>query len=298
MQEAPMTAVARSQHLARTRTLTSSLGRLPWLPIVILLVLLIAAIFAPLIAPHSPTLGDISASMIKPAWLEGGDWTHPLGTDRFGRDILSRVIFGSQIALLVSLTATAVAGTIGTLVGLAAGYKGGFVDSLLMRITDIALSFPLILIAILLAVLTEPSLRNVILVIGFLLWPRYARLVRAETLAIKELDYVALAKVAGKSDLYIVFSHVLPNLVPSLLVVTSLQVGVVIILEGSLSFLGVGVPPPNPDWGLMITEGRGNIATGWWISLFPGIAMTVTVLAANLLGDWLRDHLDPKLRQI
>jgi peptide/nickel transport system permease protein len=272
--------------------------QLPWVPGLILTALVLAAIAAPYLAPHSPTDGDITRKLIPPVWTERGDWEHPLGTDRFGRDVLSRVIYGSRISLAVSLVAIFVAGTLGTLVGLVAGYRGGLVDAFLMRLTDIGLSLPIILIAVVMVAVSEPSFRNVILVIALLLWPRFARQIRGETLAVKEHDFVALALVAGRSSAWIIRRHIFPNVVPTLLVITTLQVGFVILLEGTLSFLGVGVPPPAPAWGLMIADGRGFLATAWWISLFPGLAMLLTVLAVNLMGDWLRDHLDPKLRQV
>ena len=273
-------------------------SRLPWFPLIVLGALVLTAALAPALAPHSPTDGDISAKLIPPVWTERGTWDHPLGTDRFGRDVLSRIIHGSRISLAVSLIAIGVAGTFGTLLGLISGYRGGIVDALLMRLTDIGLSLPTILIAVVLVAVSEPSFRNVILVIALLLWPRFARQVRGETLAIKEQDFVALAVVAGRGSAWIIRRHIFPNVVPTLLVISTLQVGYVVLLEGTLSFLGVGVPPPNPAWGLMIADGRGFLATAWWITLFPGLAMLLTVLAVNLLGDWLRDHLDPKLRQL
>lgn len=271
---------------------------LPWFPGVVLAALVLTAVFAAYLAPQSPTEGDITQKLIPPIWMERGDWEHPLGTDRFGRDVLSRIIYGSRISLLVSLIAIGVAGTFGTALGLISGYRGGLIDAVLMRLTDIALSLPLILIAVVLVAVSEPSFGNVILVIALLLWPRFARQVRGETLAIKQQDFVALAVVAGRSSWWIMSRHIFPNVVPTLLVITTLQVGYVILLEGTLSFLGVGVPPPNPAWGLMIADGRGFLATAWWISLFPGLAMLLIVLAVNLMGDWLRDHLDPKLRQL
>ena len=271
---------------------------LPWFPGIVLAALVFTAVFAPYLAPHSPTDGDITQKSIPPVWMERGDREHPLGTDRFGRDVLSRIIWGSRISLLVSLVAIGVAGTFGTLLGLISGYRGGLTDTVLMRLTDIGLSLPTILIAVVLVAVSEPSFKNVVLVIALLLWPRFARQIRGETLAIKEYDFVALAVVAGRSSAWIIRRHIFPNVVPTLLVISTLQVGYVILLEGTLSFLGVGVPPPNPAWGLMIADGRGFLATAWWISLFPGLAMLLTVLAVNLMGDWLRDHLDPKLRQL
>lgn len=301
--ERPLGAVAEESQqmdlaLGRLRSAWGIVRQVPRFPLAVLTALVLTAILAPLLAPHSPTLGDISSTLIKPLWMEGGTWDHPLGTDRFGRDVFSRIIFGTRISLLVSLTAILVTGTIGTTVGLIAGYKGGKVDAILMRLADVGLSMPLILMAVVLAAVTEPSLRNVILIIALLLWPRVARLIRGETLAVKEQDFVALARVAGRSSPYIMWRHIFPNVVPTLLVISTLQIGEVILLEGSLSFLGVGVPPPNPAWGLMIADGRGFLATAWWISLFPGLAMLLTVLAVNLFGDWLRDRLDPKLRQM
>jgi peptide/nickel transport system permease protein len=263
----------------------------------VLAALVLTALLAPWLAPHSPTEGDIVKKSIPPFWMERADPDHPLGTDRFGRDVLSRIIWGSRISLAVSLIAIFVAGTMGTILGLVSGYRGGLTDAVLMRVTDVGLSLPTILIAVVMVAVSEPSFRNVVLVIALLLWPRFARQVRAETLAIKEQDFVALAVVAGRSSAWIIRHHVFPNVVPTLLVIATLQVGYVILLEGTLSFLGVGVPPPSPAWGLMIADGRGFLATAWWMSLFPGLAMLLTVLAVNLMGDWLRDHLDPKLRQ-
>jgi peptide/nickel transport system permease protein len=271
---------------------------LPWFPGLVLVALVFAAVFAAYLAPHSPTEGDITQRLIPPVWMERGTGDHPLGTDRFGRDVLSRIIYGSRISLLVSLVAIGVAGTFGTLLGLISGYRGGVTDAILMRLTDIGLSLPTILIAVVMVAVSEPSFGNVILVIALLLWPRFARQIRGETLAIKEQDFVALAVVAGRSSAWIISRHIFPNVLPTLLVISTLQVGYVILLEGTLSFLGVGVPPPSPAWGLMIADGRGFLATAWWISFLPGLAMVLTVLSVNLLGDWLRDHLDPKLRQL
>jgi peptide/nickel transport system permease protein len=285
----------RSAATARWRMLV---GQVPLFPSVILVALILTAVCAPALAPHSPTEGNIVRKSLPPAWMARGAWENPLGTDRFGRDVLSRIIYGSQISLVVSLLVIGVAGVVGTLVGLIAGYRGGLTDAILMRLTDIGLSLPTVLIAVVLVAVSEPSFRNVVLVISLLLWPRFARQIRGETLALKQHDFVALAVVAGRSSTWIISRHIFPNVVPTLLVICTLQVGYVILLEGSLSFLGVGVPPPSPAWGLMIAEGRGFLATGWWMSLFPGLAMLLIVLAVNLLGDWLRDRLDPKLRQV
>jgi peptide/nickel transport system permease protein len=285
------------EHVTKKRWRVA-LEHVPLFPSLILVALVFTAVFAASLAPHSPTEGNIMRRLVPPVWTERGTWDHPLGTDRFGRDVLSRIVYGSQISLIVSLLVIGVAGTLGTLVGLIAGYRGGATDAILMRLTDIGLSLPTILIAVVLVAVSEPSFRNVVLVISLLLWPRFARQIRGETLALKAQDFVALAVVAGRSSTWIISRHIFPNVVPTLLVICTLQVGYVILLEGSLSFLGVGVPPPNPAWGLMIADGRGFLATAWWITLFPGLAMLLTVLAVNLLGDWLRDRLDPKLRQV
>jgi peptide/nickel transport system permease protein len=277
--------------LARSRDL-------PWFAGTILAVLVLTALFAPALAPQDPVAGDITAKLIPPMWMQGGSSEHPLGTDRFGRDVISRIIYGSRISLLVSIIAIGVAGTFGTVLGMISGYRGGLTDIVLMRLTDITLSLPTILIAVVMVAVSEPSFRNVVLIIAVLLWPRFSRQIRGETLAVKEQDFVALAVVAGRSSTWIIARHIFPNVVPTLLVISTLQVGYVILLEGTLSFLGVGVPPPNPAWGLMIADGRGFLATAWWIALFPGLAMLLTVLSVNLMGDWLRDHLDPKLRQV
>ena len=269
---------------------------LPWFAGSVLVLLVLAAIFSSSLAPQSPTEGDITQKLIPPVWMERGEGRHPLGTDRFGRDVLSRVIYGSRISLVVSLLAIGLSGTFGTALGLISGYRGGFTDSLLMRFTDIGLSLPTILIAVVLVAVSEPSFRNVVLVISLLLWPRFARQIRGETLGIKEQDFVALAVVAGRSSTWIICRHIFPNVVPTLLVISTLQVGYVILLEGTLSFLGVGVPPPNPAWGLMIADGRGFLATAWWITLFPGLAILLTVVSLNLVGDGLRDALMPGAR--
>ncbi len=277
----------------------SFLRRYPVIPIaVLLIVLVIPALFAELIAPHDPIDGNLRARLLPPAWTDGGDWSYPLGSDRQGRDILSRMIYGARTAALVSLAALAVGGTIGSLLGLVAGYFGSWWDHVIMRLVDINLSLPLILLALVLVVLFEPGTATTVAVVALLLWSRYARQVRAEVLTLKEMDFVARARVAGASNLRIVFRHILPNVFNTIIVLATLQVGNVILLEASLSFLGAGIPPPNPAWGVMVAEGRDFIVTSWWLSVIPGLAIMFTVLSMNLLGDWLRDYLDPKLRQL
>jgi peptide/nickel transport system permease protein len=272
--------------------------RYPVLPLAILLLfLVIPAVFAPQIAPHDPLKGALSKRLKPPVWAQGGSIEYPLGTDKMGRDILSRIIYGSRISLMVSFVAIFVGGSIGTTLGLMSGYFGGKVDALIMRLVDISLSLPTILLALVLVSAIGPSFGTVITVVAVLLWARYARLARGETLSIKEQDFIARARVAGASHTRIMVRYILPNIVNSLVVLATLQVGAVILLESTLSFLGVGIPRPTPAWGVMVADGRELIVTAWWVSMFPGIAIMLTVLALNLFGDWLRDHLDPKLKQ-
>lgn len=265
---------------------------------ILVFLLVIPAIFAPWVAPHDPFHGSLSHRLTPPAWQDGGSTEFLLGTDKLGRDILSRIIYGARVSLTVSLIAIVVGGVIGTVLGLASGYFGGRTDSVIMRLVDISLSLPTILLALVLVAAVGPSFGTVITVLIVLLWARYARLVRGETLAIKELDFIARARVAGASHMRIMTKYIFPNVVNSLIVLATLQVGYVILLESSLSFLGAGLPRAEPAWGVMVSDGRELIVTAWWVSMFPGIAIMLTVLALNLLGDWLRDHLDPKLRNL
>ena len=285
--------------MARLRKIR--LGRLsviPTIPLVVLLFMIIVAIFAPLIAPYHQEAGTLYDQFIPLSWMEGGSTAHLLGTDYFGRDILTRLMHGAKISLSIAVITIIFSGGIGVTVGLISGYFGGWVDIILMRIVDSVLSFPVILVAILLAVTLGPSYLNIILIIALLGWPRYARQIRGEVLAIKEQEYVALAKVAGCSPIRMMWKHIFPNIVPTLLVLATFDIGHVIMYESFLSFLGVGVPPPTPTWGSMTAEGRDYIGTLWWLSAFPGVAILVTILSTNLLGDWLRDRLDPRLRQV
>ena len=273
--------------------------RYPVVPLALLVCLLaLPAALAPQIAPYDPLRGSLAKRLKPPVWMEGGTSDHLLGTDKLGRDILSRMIYGARVSLAVSLIAIVVGGVIGVALGLVSGYFGGKTDALLMRLVDISLSLPTILLALVLVAAVGPSFSTVIIVLVVLLWARYARLVRGETLVIKERDFIARARVAGASHTRIMFRYIFPNVVNSLTVLATLQVGYVILLESALSFLGAGLPRPTPAWGLMIADGRELIVTAWWVSMFPGLAIMLTVLALNLLGDWLRDHLDPKLRNV
>ena len=277
----------------------SQVRRYPLVPLALLTFLLvIPALFASQVAPYDPLQGSLSKRLKPPAWQEGGTIEHPLGTDKLGRDMLSRIIYGARVSLMVSLVAIFVGGVIGTGLGLISGYFGGWVDALLMRLVDISLSLPTILLALVLVAAVGPSFGTVITILMIFLWARYARLVRGETLSIKERDFIARARVAGASHIRIMARYIFPNVVNSLVVLATLQVGYVILLESTLSFLGAGLPRPMPAWGLMIADGRELIVTAWWVSMFPGLAIMLTVLSLNLLGDWLRDHLDPKLRNV
>ena len=271
----------------------------PLITIVVLcFVLIIPAFFADQVAPHEPTKGDILNRLQPPAWLEGGSWEHPLGTDKLGRDMLSRIIFGARISLTIAAIAIVCGGIVGTTLGLIAGYWGGMWDHVIMRLVDIKISIPSILLALILAAALGPSYLTVIIVVALTLWTQYARLVRGQVLSLRSQDFISRAKVSGASTSRIIIRHLLPNVVNTIIVLATLEVGVVIILEASLSFLGAGIPPPNPAWGLMVSDGRALVINAWWVSFFPGVAILLTVLSMNLLGDWLRDRLDPKLRNV
>jgi len=248
-----------------------------------------------LVSNPNAQIGDQVKVFTRPA----GSTKFLLGTDHLGRDVLSRVIYGARISLLVSIITLAVGGSLGIAIGLMAGWYGGVVDEFLMRLVDIKLAIPLILIALVLVITLGQSLWIIVTVLCLFIWPRFARQVRGEVLQLKHMDYVSLAKVSGASTPRILFIHIFPGTINTLIVVATLQVGIVILLESTLSFLGAGVPPPTPAWGSMVADGRDKLAGGvWWISTFPGVAIMITVMSLNLFGDWLRDTLDPRLRQL
>jgi len=262
----------------------------------VLVLFVLTALVGPFLVEHDPMRGSLRARLDPPFWIEGGSTTHLLGTDRLGRDVLARIVEGAKISLLVCAVVIAIAGSVGTAVGTLSGYIGGWVDRVLMRLVDLALSLPVILLALLIGAISGPSFTNIVIVISLVLWSQYARMSRGETLRVKNEEYVDLARTSGLGHVAIIFKHILPNIAPSLIVVATLQVGVVIVLEASLSFLGVGVPPPNPSWGAMVSEGRSYVVTAWWVSAFPGIAIVMVVMAVNVLGDTLTDRINPALR--
>ncbi len=275
-----------------------TIRRWPLAPVAVVLFLIIIAIFAPLVAPHHPLEAKFEKRNVPPAWTEEGTSEYLLGGDHIGRDILSRIIFGTRISLMVAATVLAAGAFVGTVLGVTAGYFGGIVDEILMRMVDFTYAVPFILVALVAAVIWDPSLQLVIILLAIFTWPPFARQVRVETLQLKAMDYVAMARVSGASGMRIAFKHILPGIVPTVMVMASLQVGALVITESVLSFLGVGIPAPDPSWGSMVSQGRNYVATAWWISFFPGVAIFLIVFSMNFLGDWLRDTLDPKLRQL
>lgn len=280
------------------RTFFMKMKELPVVPVlIILVVLVIPAFFAEYIATHNPFQGSLSMRLQPPAFL-GGPSEHLLGTDSQGRDILSRIIFGSRVSATVAGAGILLGGALGVIGGLLAGYFRGLIDAIVSRFVEMTLSVPLMLVAIALATAIGASFASVIIIVTWYLVGVYARQTRAETLKWSQTDFIKRAQVVGCSNFRILFRHLLPNMVNTLIVLVTLQVGFVIVFEASLSFVGVGIPRPNPAWGLMVSEGRRFVVTAWWVPLFPGLAIMLTVLAFNALGDWLRDRLDPKLRQV
>jgi len=284
----------------RLRAVAKALREAPLAAVVILGGLVLAALLADLIAPYDPTLPVKGAEMFAPPfWMEGGSLATPLGTDFQGRDILSRLLYGARVSLVVGLMGTLVAGGIGTAMGIISGYVGGWADQIIMRVTDAWLALPAIVFAIFLAAMVGPSMWNIIVILGAVYWTRYARVIRGEVLTLRERDFVKLAEIAGASRYRVIRKHILPNVMNTATVLASLTVGVVIIAEASLSFLGVGVPPPQPAWGLMLSEARPTLMAGqWWLTVFPGACILLIVLATQLFGDWLRVRLDPQLRNL
>ena len=262
----------------------------------VLLLIIFVTLAAPWLAPYSPVEVDIRHRLGPPAWMEGGKTDHWFGTDQIGRDLLSRMIYGGRVSLLIGVTAVAISSTIGVLLGLAAGYFGAKIDWIIMTLINVMLTFPFVLLALAVIAVLGPSLLNMILVLGVAGWPIYARVIRAETMALREREFVVAGRALGMSHARIIFGQILPNLISAITVVATLQIAQVIILESFLSFLGLDVQPPTPAWGNMLGEGRVYMLNSWWIAAFPGAAIFVTTLVINLMGNALRDWLDPHMK--
>ncbi len=281
-----------------SRAALRRLWRLKWglAAAVVMLVIAMVTVLAPWVAPHDPLAVDIRHRLAPPAWMAGGAADHVLGTDQVGRDLLSRVIYGGRVSLVIGVAAVLISATIGVLLGLAAGYFGGRADWTIMTAINIMLTFPFVLLALAVIAVLGPSLINMIIVLGVADWPLYARVIRAETLSIREREFVVAGRALGMSHVRVIFRQIFPNLVSAIVVIATLQVARVIILESFLSFLGLGIQPPTPAWGNMLGEGRVYMLNSWWIAAFPGLAIFVTTLAINLMGNGLRDWLDPHMK--
>lgn len=270
--------------------------RTAFLGAIIVLSFILIAIFAPFIAPNDPLKANIINRLRPPFWMDGGNITFLLGADEIGRDILSRIIYGARVSILVGLVTVAISGFLGTLLGSFAGYFRGRFDAILSRFADLLLSFPYLIFAIFLMSIVGPGFFNLIVILCFKSWVNFFRLSRGEMISEKTKEYVEAAQALGESDIKIIFKEILPNIIHSLLVLATLRVGFFIILEASLSFLGLGIQPPTPAWGSMINSGRAYMLSAWWVSTIPGIALLILVLSINLLGEGLRDILDPRLK--
>ncbi len=262
--------------------------------VLILTIFLISALFAPYIVPHDPLAQDLSSRLKPPGWYGKGAY-YFLGTDQLGRDILSRIIYGGRITLFVGFVCAIIASIVGSFLGVIAGYFGGKIDSIIMRIADVQLAFPFIILAIALIAAFGPNLTNIVIILGLTSWVRFARVVRADALLLREFDYVTASTAIGASHKRIIFRHILPNIISPIIVVITLEIPRMILMESALSFLGLGVQPPEPSWGSMASDGRVYINVAWWLTTFPGIAIMLVVLSVNLMGDWLRDELDVKI---
>ena len=285
----PPSFLARSLRLAR-RSPLASLG------VLIVGLVVIAALAAPLLATTDPIDQDLAVALKPPFWMADGSLQHPLGTDHLGRDVFSRLVYGAQISLTISVLAALLGAAVGVAAGLVAGYLGGRVGTVIMRVVDLNLAFPLILLALAVVALLGANLRNLVIVMAITTWMIYARVVRGLTLTLREQEFVQAVRALGARDARIIARHVLPNVLAPVMVIWTLEVARVILMESALSFLGLGVPPPTPTWGRMLAEGRDYLTMAGWISIFPGLAIMVTVLGINFLGDGLRDLLDPRLR--
>ena len=288
----------RSSIMGRLGGAYNFFTRWPVIPIVVLIILVFAAIFAPVISKHEPLVGNLRERNLPPWGAEEGTTNHIFGTDHVGRDVFSRVVHGSRISLMVAAVALVTGTLVGTILGLVAGYFGGVIDEVIMRIVDIWFAFPFLMIALLIAAVVGQGISTIMGLLALLVWSSYVRYVRAEVLTLRERDYVSLAKVAGASTTRILVRHLLPGVTNTVVVVATLRAGQLVLAEASLSFLGAGVPPPTPTLGSMIADGRDYLRDAWWISVYPGITIFLMVMSLNFLGDWLRDRIDPRLRQL
>ena len=274
------------------------LRRWPVLSPAIIIIMTFVAIFAPWIVPHDPLDSVLLERNVPPAWYEEGTMKYPLGKDPIGRDVLSRLIMGTRISLMIVAVSMIVGTVVGTGLGLIAGFKGGIIDEVIMRAVDIWFGIPFILVALIIAVVVGPGLTTMMGLLALASFGGFVRQVRAEVLSLKERDYVALARVAGASTTRILMVHILPGVSSTVMVIATMSTGGLILAESFLSFVGAGVPPPTPTWGAMVADGRGYMRDAWWITVVPGVAILITVMSLNFLGDWLRDKLDPRLRQL
>jgi len=274
------------------------LRRWPVIPLLILIGLAVCAIFAPQLSTQNPRRGRVLDRHIPPAWTEEGSTAHLLGTDHVGRDVYTRIIHGARISMMVTLIALTSGFILGTSIGVVSGYAGGWLDEVLMRIVDVWMSIPFLMVALVLVIVIGQSMATLMGLLAMLAWVHFVRVIRGQTLQLKEMDYIALARVAGASSLRVMFRHLFPGIVNTAVVIATLRVGQLIMAEATLSFLGAGIPPPTPAWGVMVGEARAYLEEAWWTSVFPGLCIFLTVMALNFMGDWLRDRLDPRLRQL
>ena len=292
-----MTATAVAA-VVRARSVIGGARSLPLIPLVVLGALVLSAIFADILAPYDPIKVDLINSFQPPFYQEGGSVAHPLGTDELGRDILSRLMHGGRVSLVLALSVTALGMLVGIPLGLVSGYVGGLTDAFIQRLVEAVLSLPTIMVALVCVFVLGQTYASIVLILTPFVAAELARMVCGDALAIRRTNYASLARVAGASHLRILWRHILPNVAGTIIVVATLQIGALILVESSLSFLGVGVPPPTPAWGLMIEGGREYVATKYWLSLFPGLAIVLTVLSINWIGDWLRNVLDPTQQRL
>jgi peptide/nickel transport system permease protein len=295
-QTTPVTTASRTRRKGRIVTLRRGSSRFPWLASIVILLIVLIAVFGPMLSRYGQFDGDLSTRLVPPLGRDAHGGYHVLGTDDLGRDVATRLMYGARVSLLVSLVGVALACVIGTAVGLLSGVFGFVLDTVLMRLTDVALSIPGLLLAVLIASVFRPSLFTVFCAVGLLLWPTYARLIRGEVLVLKTASFVDMARVSGCSTLKVLFRHLLPNVAPSMMVLATLQIGAAIIIEASISFLGVGLPPNEATWGSMINAGRVYLNSKWGLCVFPGLCIFLAVTSFNAIGDWARIRFDPRLK--